>query len=98
MTQIEEFSLQVAEYKERQEVAKQAEKRFNETKDSLKSYIEAEGLTEVVVGHDIVTLQEVTRETVDSKVAKVVIPKKYLDKIIKVSCYKRLLVAPIKKG
>ncbi len=96
MTQIEEFALQIAEYKERQEVAKQAEKRFNETKDSLKSYMEAEGLTEVVVGHDVVTLQEVTRETVDSKVAKVVIPKKYLDQIVKVSCYKRLLVAPVK--
>ena len=90
MTQIEEFALQIAEYKERQEVAKQAEKRFNETKDSLKSYMEAEGLTEVVVGHDVVTIQEVTRETGDSKVAKVVIPKKYLDQIVKVSCYKRL--------
>ena len=108
MTLIDKFSIQVAdgfdeisslvdEYKERQEVAKQAEKRFTETNDSLKSYMVSCELTELVVGQDVVTLQEVTRETIDSKIAKALIPKKYLDNVTKISHYTRLLIAPVKK-
>ena len=40
----------------------------------------SEGVTEVEVGEMTVKLAEVTRETVNTAIAKTLIPKKYLDK------------------
>jgi len=90
--QIEEFTLNVSEYLERQAIMKEAEKRLAETKDALKAYMTLEGVDEVAVGNHIVRLLDITRETVDSKVAKVVIPKKYLAEILKTTSYQQLRV------
>ena len=71
---------------------KEAEKRLNETKDALKAYMTLEGMTEAEVGEHIVKLINVSRETVDTKVAKVVIPKKYLAEILKTTEYQQLRI------
>tara|TARA_R100001086_G_scaffold235550_1_gene158513 strand:+ start:276 stop:587 length:312 start_codon:yes stop_codon:yes gene_type:complete len=89
---IEEFAINVSEYLERQAIMKEAEKRLNETKDALKAYMTLEGVSEAEVGNHVVRLLDITRETVDTKVAKVVIPKKYLAEILKTTEYKQLRV------
>lgn len=91
-TKIEEFALNVVEYLQRQAIMKEAEKRLNETKDALKDYMNTEGLTEAEVGEHIVKLIDISRETVDTKVAKVVIPKKYLAEILKTTEYQQLRI------
>ena len=91
-TKIEEFAINVAEYLQRQAIFKEAEKQMNEMKDALKGHMTAEGLSQVEVGNHVVTLRDITRETVDSKVAKVVIPKKYLSQILKTTEYQQLRV------
>jgi len=89
---IEEFAINVAEYLERQAIMKEAEKRLNDTKDAIKTYMTLEGLSEAEVGGHVVRLLDVTRETVDTKVAKVVIPKKYLAEILKTTEYQQLRI------
>ena len=89
---IEEFAINVSEYLERQAIMKQAETRLNETKDALKAYMMLEGVSETEVGNHVVRLLDITRETVDTKVAKVVIPKKYLAEILKTTSYQQLRV------
>jgi len=89
---IEEFALNVVEYLERQAIMKEAEKRLNDTKDAIKTYMTLEGLSEAEVGGHVVRLLDVTRETVDTKVAKVVIPKKYLAEILKTTEYQQLRI------
>ena len=91
-TKIEEFAINVAEYLQRQAIMKEAEKRLTETKDALKAHMTLEGLSEVEVGEHIVRLLDITRETVDTKTAKVVIPKKYLADILKTTEYQQLRV------
>ena len=91
-TKIEEFAINVAEYLQRQAIFKEAEKRMNEMKDALKGHMTAEDLSQVEVGDHMITLRDITRETVDSKVAKVVIPKKYLAQILKTTEYQQLRV------
>ena len=93
-TKIEEFALNVVEYLERQAAVKEAEAKANESKDAIKAYMEAEGLTEAEVGQHIVKLLEITRETVNTKIAKVVIPQKYLNKdgVLTTTTYKQLRV------
>ena len=91
-TKIEEFAINVAEYLERQAIMKDAEKRLNEAKDAIKAHMALEGLTEAEVGAHIVKLLDITRETIDTKTAKVVIPKKYLADILKTTEYQQLRV------
>ena len=93
-TKAEEFALNVVEYLERQAVLKAAEAKANESKDAIKVYMETEGLTEAEVGQHIVKLLEITRETVNTKIAKVVIPQKYLakDGVLTTTTYKQLRV------
>ena len=93
-TTAEEFALNVVEYLERQAVLKAAEAKANESKDAIKVYMETEGLTEAEVGQHIVKLLEITRETVNTKIAKVVIPQKYLTKdgVLTTTTYKQLRV------
>ena len=93
-TKAEEFALNVVEYLERQAVLKAAEAKANESKDAIKAYMESEGLTEAEVGQHIVKLLEITRETVNTKIAKVVIPQKYLTKdgVLTTTTYKQLRV------
>ena len=91
-TKIEEFAINVAEYLARQAIMKDAEKRLNEAKDAIKAHMALEGLTEAEVGDHIVKLLDITRETIDTKTAKVVIPKKYLADILKTTEYQQLRV------
>ena len=91
-TKLEEFAINVAEYLQRQAIMKDAEKRLNDTKDAIKAHMTLEGLSEVEVGEHIVRLLEISRETVDTKTAKVVIPKKYLADILKTTEYQQLRV------
>ncbi len=91
-TKIEEFAINVAEYLQRQAILKEAEKRLMEVKDALKAHMTSEGMTEAEVGEHIVKLIDVSRETVDTKVAKVVIPKKYLAEILKTTEYQQLRI------
>ena len=93
-TKTEEFALNVVEYLERQAVLKEAEAKANESKNAIKAYMESEGLTEAEVGRHIVKLLEITRETVNTKIAKVVIPQKYLGKdgVLTTTTYNQLRV------
>ena len=97
-TKTEEFALNVVEYLKRQAVLKEAEAKANESKDAIKAYMESEGLTETEVGRHIVKLLEITRETVNTKIAKVVIPQKYLTKdgVLTTTTYKQLRVESAK--
>ena len=89
---IEEFAINVAEYLQRQVIMKEAEKRLTAAKDAIKAYMNAEGLTEAEVGNHVVRLLDISRESVDTKIAKVVIPKKYLAEILKTTEYQQLRV------
>ena len=91
-TKLEEFAINVAEYLQRQAIMKDAEKRLNASKDAIKAHMTLEGLSEVEVGEHIVRLLEISRETVDTKTAKVVIPKKYLADILKTTEYQQLRI------
>ena len=91
-TKLEEFAINVAEYLQRQAIMKDAEKRLNESKDAIKAHMTLEGLSEVEVGEHVVRLLEISRETIDTKTAKVVIPKKYLADILKTTEYQQLRV------
>ena len=91
-TKLEEFAINVAEYLQRQAIMKDAEKRLNDSKDAIKAHMTLEGLSEVEVGEHVVRLLEISRETVDTKTAKVVIPKKYLADILKTTEYQQLRV------
>ena len=91
-TKLEEFAINVAEYLQRQAIMKDAEKRLNQSKDAIKAHMTLEGLSEVEVGEHIVRLVEISRETVDTKTAKVVIPKKYLADILKTTEYQQLRI------
>ena len=79
-TKVEEFAIAVADYLAQQQALKALEAKFTDSKDAIKTYMTAEGITEAEVGENIVKLVEVTRETVNTKIAKTLIPKKYLDK------------------
>jgi len=79
-TKVEEFAIAVADYIQRQALLKEMEVKVNASKDAIKAYMVTEGINEAEVGEHVVKLIEVTRETVNTKVAKTLIPKKYLDK------------------
>ena len=79
-TELEDFVLNVVEYLKRQEQIKEAQAKADEVKDLIKAYMEEHNLTEEEAGDRIVKLTEKTRQTVNTKIAKVVIPKKYLEK------------------
>jgi len=79
-TELEDFVLNVVEYLKRQEQIKEAQAKADEVKALIKAYMEEHNLTEEEAGDRIVKLTEKTRQTVNTKIAKVVIPKKYLEK------------------
>jgi hypothetical protein len=79
-TELEDFVLNVVEYLQRQEAIKEAQAKADEVKAFIKAYMEKHNLTEEEAGDRIVKLTEKTRQTVNTKIAKVVIPKKYLEK------------------
>jgi len=83
-TELEDFVLNVVEYLKRQEQIKEAQAKADEVKALIKAYMEEHNLTEEEAGDRIVKLTEKTRQTVNTKIAKVVIPKKsFLRSILK---------------
>ena len=94
-TKVEEFAIAVADYL----VAKEALKALEaQAKNAIKDYMTSEGVTEVEVGEMTVKLAEVTRETVNTAIAKTLIPKKYLDKegVLTTTTFQQLKITPTK--
>ena len=90
---VEEFARNVADYLECQQDFKEAEQQFEIAKATLRSHMEDNDLTQMEIGTHVVTLKEITRKSVDSKIAEVVIPKKYLDQAIRSTTFTQLKVA-----
>ena len=90
---VEEFAMNVADYLERQQEFQKAEQQFEIAKATLRSHMEDNDLTQMEIGTHVDTLKEITRKSVDSKIAEVVIPKKYLDQAIRSTTFTQLKVA-----
>ena len=82
----------VDQYKAQQSEVSEAQGKLDTLKEQIKQYLGELELTTFEVDDYVVKLIEVNRETIDTKVAKVVIPKKYLPQILKVSSYSQLRV------
>ena len=97
-TKVEEFAIAVADYLAAKEALKELESKVKEANESIKDYMTSEGLTEAEVGEMTVKLAEVIRETVNTKIAKTLIPKKYLDKegVLTSTTFTQLKITPTK--
>ena len=93
----ENFSLAVAEYLTLKEEITKAEAKAETERSTIIAYLQANGLDEETVGDRVVKLLHQTRESVDQKVAKVVIPKKYLAQILKVTHFDQLRITKVKE-
>ena len=82
----------VDQYKAQQSEVAEAQGKLDTLKEQIKQYLGELELTTFEVDDYVVKLIEVNRETIDTKIAKVVIPKKYLPQILKVSSYSQLRV------
>ena len=97
-TKVEEFAIAVADYLVAKEALKALEAKVKESNNAIKDYMTSEGVDEVVVGENTVKLSEVTRETVNTAIAKTLIPKKYLDKegVLTSTTFTQLKITPTK--
>ena len=82
----------VDQYKAQQSEVAEAQGKLDTLKEQIKQYLGELELTTFEVDDYVVKLIEVNRETIDTKIAKVVIPKKYLPQILKVSSYSQLRI------
>ena len=82
----------VDQYKAQQSEVAEAQGKLDTLKEQIKQYLGELELTTFEVDDYVVKLIEVNRETIDTKIAKVVIPKKYLPQILKVSSYRQLRI------
>ena len=82
----------VDQYKAQQSEVAEAQGKLDTLKEQIKQYLGELELTTFEVDDYVVKLIEVNREPIDTKVAKVVIPKKYLPQILKVSSYSQLRI------
>ena len=83
----------VDQYKAQQSEVAEAQGKLDTLKEQIKQYLGELELTTFEVDDYVVKLIEVNRETIDTKIAKVVIPKKFLPQILKVSSYSQLRIA-----
>jgi hypothetical protein len=102
-TKVEEFTNAVADYLTAKEELKELEAKAKEANESIKGYLTSKGITEAEVsvagiGEMTVKLIEMTRETVNTAIAKTLIPKKYLDKegVLTHTTFQQLTVKPTK--
>ena len=86
------FELEVAKYLEQHQHIKKEQEKLDQIKGQMKEYMEDNNITSKRVADYEITLSEITRTSVDAKIAKVVIPKKYLDQAIKSTTYQQLKV------
>ena len=86
------ITLDVELYKIRQKIAADAQADLDEVKARIKDYLEEQELTSLEVGDYMVKVTQINRETIETKIAKVLIPKKYLDQVLKTSSYSQLRI------
>jgi len=86
------ITLDVELYKIRQKIAADAQADLDEVKARIKGYLEEQELTSLEVGDYTIKVTQINRETIETKIAKVLIPKKYLDQVLKTSSYSQLRV------
>lgn len=91
-SELENFAMDIAEYKVRRSAVSEAEAALEDIKAKVKAYMASNNLDKVEVGDDVVKLIDVTKETLDTQGAKLVIPKKYLPDLLRVSTYTQLRV------
>ena len=92
MVAVLDIQMDVELYKAQQLEVAAAQAQLDEVKARIKGYLEERELTSLEVGDHVVKLIQINRETIDTKIAKVVIPKKYLPQILKVSSYSQLRI------
>ena len=92
MVAILDIQMDVELYKAQQLEVAAAQAKLDEVKARIKGYLEEQELTSLEVGDYMVKVTQINRETIETKIAKVLIPKKYLDQVLKTSSYSQLRV------
>ena len=92
MVAILDIQMDVELYKAQQLEVAAAQAKLDEVKARIKGYLEEQELTSLEVGDYTIKVTQINRETIETKIAKVLIPKKYLDQVLKTSSYSQLRV------
>ena len=92
MVAILDIQMDVELYKAQQLEVAAAQAKLDEVKARIKDYLEEQELTSLEVGDYTIKVTQINRETIETKIAKVLIPKKYLDQVLKTSSYSQLRV------
>jgi len=92
MVAVLDIQMDVELYKAQQLEVAAAQAKLDEVKARIKDYLEEQELTSLEVGDYMVKVTQINRETIETKIAKVLIPKKYLDQVLKTSSYSQLRV------
>ena len=92
MVAILDIQMDVELYKAQQLEVAAAQAKLDEVKARIKGHLEEQELTSLEVGDYMVKVTQINRETIETKIAKVLIPKKYLDQVLKTSSYSQLRI------
>ena len=92
MVAILDIQMDVALYTAQQLEVAAAQAKLDEVKARIKDYLEEQELTSLEVGDYMVKVTQITRETIETKIAKVLIPKKYHAQVLKTSSYSQLRI------
>ena len=92
MVAVLDIQMDVELYKAQQLEVAAAQAKLDEVKARIKDYLEEQELTSLEVGDYMVKVTQINRETIETKIAKVLIPKKYLDQVLKTSSYSQLRI------
>jgi len=92
MVAVLDIQMDVELYKAQQLEVAAAQAKLDEVKARIKDYLEEQELTSLEVGDYTIKVTQINRETIETKIAKVLIPKKYLDQVLKTSSYSQLRV------
>ena len=92
MVAVLDIQMDVELYKAQQLEVAAAQAKLDEVKARIKGYLEEQELTSLEVGDYMVKVTQINRETIETKIAKVLIPKKYLDQVLKTSSYSQLRI------
>ena len=92
MVAILDIQSDVELYKAQQLEVAAAQAKLDEVKARIKDYLEEQELTSLEVGDYMVKVTQINRENIETKIAKVLIPKKYLDQVLKTSSYSQLRI------
>jgi len=92
MVAVLDIQMDVELYKAQQLEVAAAQAKLDEVKARIKGYLEERELTSLEVGDYTIKVTQINRETIETKIAKVLIPKKYLDQVLKTSSYSQLRI------